>query len=68
MFSYLDADGDSYVTVQEITNAIDALETGGDKEVATSAPDDEKYNPEANEESQNPEEELAKYLNGPGGM
>lgn len=67
MFSYLDANGDFYVTAQEITNAIDALETGGDKEAATSAPDDEKYSPEANDESQSPEEELADYLNGPGG-
>lgn len=68
MFSYLDTNGDYYVTVQEITSAIDGLEIGEDKEVATSAPNGEEYSPEANDESQTPEEELADYLNGPGGM
>lgn len=69
MFSYLDANGDYFVTFQELTDAIDALAaTKGDEEVVTSAPNGENDGSETVDESEDPEEELANYLHTPGGM
>ena len=57
IFSTLDADGNFFVTYQEIVNAVNALESG-------TAPTEEGNKDD--DYTQDPEEELANYFNNPG--
>ena len=63
IFNTLDTDGDYYVTYEEIVTAVDALESG------TAAPTEESNFYSESKDSdytQDPEDELAHFLNHPG--